>query len=434
LLAVAAYALPALPFAALTLPLYIVVPAFYAEELGLSLAAVGQALLLVRILDALSDPAVGLLADRWRPRFGRRRLWFAAAVPPTALASWMIFRPPQDASLDYLVLWGSMLSLAWTAALVPYGAWGAELSASYAGRSRIAAWRETAALVGTLVALMCQAVVPAVTGGGQRDVLSAYALLVGAGLPLFAIAAVVLVPEPADLSRGRVAFRDGLRAMRANTAFLRLVVAFLINGLANGLPATLFLFFVSDRLEASEHVGPLLVAYFAAGIIGVPFWLWLGRRTSKHRAWCTAMLAACAGFVFAPLLGPGDVAAFAAIAIGTGLCVGADLVLPPSIQADVIDVDTAASGEQRSGLYLAAWGLATKLALAGAVGLAFPLLATSGFDPAAGEKTETGLAMLAFLYCGLPVALKLLAIGLMWRFPLDEASQAELRARIKSGA
>ena len=39
-------------------------------------------------------------------------------------------------------------------------------------------------------------------------------------------------------------------------------------------------------------------------------------------------------------------------------------MLPPAIQADVIDVDTAASGEQRSGLYFATWGLATKLALA----------------------------------------------------------------------
>ena len=53
------YALPALPLAALTLPLYIIVPTFYTETLGLPLAAVGTALLAVRIFDAINDPAIG---------------------------------------------------------------------------------------------------------------------------------------------------------------------------------------------------------------------------------------------------------------------------------------------------------------------------------------------------------------------------------------
>ena len=432
LLSLAAYALPAIPFAALTLPLYIVVPAFYAEELGLPLAAVGQALLVVRIVDALADPAVGLLADRWRPAFGRRRLWFAASALPTAFAAWMIFSPPGGAGVSYLLVWGSALSIAWTAALVPYSAWGAELSTSYAGRARIAAWREIAALVGTLIALALQAIAPAVAGGGQRSVLASYALLVGIGLPLFTLAAVALTPEPEDRSRTRLKLAEGLRAMRANAAFLRLLAAFFVNGLANGLPATLFLFFVAERLGAKDLAGPFLVAYFAAGVAGAPPWLWLARKTSKHRAWCLAMILACVVFLFAPFLGPGDTAAFGVICVLTGLAVGADLVLPPAIQADVIDVDTAASGDQRSGLYLAAWGLATKLALASAVGIAFPLLAAAGFDPAAGEKTETGLTTLAWLYGGLPVALKLLAIALMWRFPLDEASQVELAKKIEA--
>lgn len=431
-LALAAYALPAIPFAALTLPLYIVLPAFYAEELGLPLAAVGQALLAARIVDALADPLVGLFADRWRPAFGRRRSWFALAAIPTALTAWMLFRPPEGAGVAYLLLWSSALSLAWTAALVPHAAWGAELSTSYAGRSRVAAWRETAALLGTLLALGLQAAAPALLGGGQRAVLTSYAVLVGVGLPLATFVAVMLAPEPADMSRAKLRLGEAVRGMRANTAFLRLLAAFLINGFANGLPATLFLFFVADRLGAKEFAGPFLLLYFAAGILGVPFWLWLARRMSKHRAWCLAMLLACAVFLFAPLLPPDALLAFGIICVLTGLAVGADLVLPPSIQADVIDVDTAASGDQRSGLYLAAWGLATKLALAAAVGVAFPLLAAAGYDPGGGEKSAAGVKTLAWLYGGLPVALKLAAVALMWRFPLDEAAQAALREKIEA--
>lgn len=431
-LQVGAYALPAIPFAVLTLPLYVVVPAFYADELGLPLAAVGQALLVVRLIDAVADPAVGVLADRWRPAFGRRRLWFAAAMLPTALSAWMIFRPPEGAGVGYLLVWGSCLSLTWTAALVPHAAWGAELSTTYAGRSRVAAWRETAALVGTLLALSLQAVAPALAGGGQRSVLASYALLVGIGLPLTALATVLLTPEPVDRSRARLKLGESLRAMRANAAFLRLLAAFLINGLANGLPVTLFLFFVEHRLEAKDLAGPFLILYFAAGIAGVPLWLRFARTHSKHRAWCWAMILACVVFSAAPFLGPGDSVAFGVVCVLTGLAVGADLVLPPSLQADAIDVDTAVSGDQRSGLYLAAWGLATKLALAAAVGIAFPLLSAAGFDPASGAKTENGLTVLAWLYGGLPVALKIAAIALMWRFPIDEASQRALSQKIEA--
>ncbi len=108
-------------------------------------------------------------------------------------------------------------------------------------------------------------------------------------------------------------------------------------------------------------------------------------------------------------------------------------MLPASLQADVIDVDTAATGEERSGLYLAVWGLASKLALALAVGIAFPLLSAAGYDPGTGAKSEFGLWTLALLYAALPVALKLGAIALMWRFPLDAEGQRALRAAIEAG-
>ncbi len=98
----------------------------------------------------------------------------------------------------------------------------------------------------------------------------------------------------------------------------------------------------------------------------------------------------------------------------------------------MIDVDTAATGEERSGLYLAVWGLATKLALALAVGIAFPLLSAAGYDPGSGAKSEFGLWTLGMLYAALPVALKLMAVAIMWRFPLDAAQQRALRAAIES--
>jgi Na+/melibiose symporter-like transporter len=148
------------------------------------------------------------------------------------------------------------------------------------------------------------------------------------------------------------------------------------------------------------------------------------------------MIANCVAFAPAPLLEPGAASSFAAICVATGLCLGADLALPPAIQADVVDEDSAAGGEGRAGLYFALWGMATKLALALAVGIAFPLLDLAGFvpgTPGAPGAAPGGFA-LAALYAWLPVALKLAAIAAMWRFPIDAERQARLREVIRSRA
>jgi glycoside/pentoside/hexuronide:cation symporter, GPH family len=425
-----AYCLPAAPLAALGLPLYALVPTFYTETIGLPLAQVGFVLLFIRIFDAAIDPVIGVVADRYRPSFGRRRFVFALSLPVAALAAFMLYGPPQDAGLWWLGLWGTALSLGYTMATVPYAAWGAELVTGYRERSDLTAMREGLTLVGTLIAI----VVPFAIGMAPGDPLSGLAVLgiiIAVSLPVSGLLAVWLVPEPIETSTRRLELKDSLGHLWSNRPFLRLLLAFFLNGFANGIPATLFLYFVSDRLGLPEARGPLLFLYFLFAIAGVPLSALAVRTLGKHRAWCQAMLVACAIFAIAPFLPPGSLFAFAAICALTGLLLGFDLAIPPAIQADVIDNDTAVSGEQRSGLYFAAWGLATKLSLAAGVGLVFPLLGFFGFDPSAGaQNTPTALDALAVAYAFIPVALKLAAIALMWHFPLDEAAQGALRARI----
>lgn len=426
------YALPAMPLAALTLPLYILVPTFYAQAVGLSLAATGTALLVVRLFDAFNDPLIGIVADRLRTPFGRRRTLFAISLPICALAAMMVFWPPVDAGAAYLAGWGAVLSLGYTAAVIPFFAWGAEMAGDYRTRSTIAGWREGLTLTGTLVAIALPFAIGVDDASGFHG-LALLGVTVAIALPVLGLYMVWRVPEPSEFTRTPVAWRDGLGHLRANRPFVRLIVAFFLNGLANGIPATLFLFFVADYLGAEAMRGPLLFLYFACGIAGVPLATWASRKIGKHRAWSLGMIAACVIFAPVPLLSQGDVAAFAVICAATGLLVGFDLAIPPAIQADVIDVDTASSGEQRSGLYFATWGLATKLSLALAVGLAFPLLDLFGFEAGAGpDQGTTPLMALAVIYALVPVCLKLAAICLMWRFPLDEARQAALRQTIEA--
>ncbi|MEO1249979.1 MAG: MFS transporter, partial [Pseudomonadota bacterium] len=397
-LGLAAYALPAIALATLTLPVYIYVPSFYADGLGLSLAAVGQILLLIRLADAVTDPLAGYFSDRIGIGRFRRKPWFAASLPVIALGLLFLLIPPEGAGLGHLALWGLVLSIGWTLALIPYAAWGAELSPDYHERSRIVGAREACVVFGTLLATALPAILLAF---GETDQARVMAVLAWTSAPLLVatgVLALIMAPEPQNRSLvAPLPLRTALGHMVRNRPFVRLVAAFLINGLANGLPATLFLLFAAYRLDAEDWAGLFLFAYFLSGVVGIPVWLAVSRHVGKHRTWCYAMLFACVFFAAVPVLGPGAIIPFLVISVATGFALGADLVLPNAMQADVIDLDLAASGEQRSGAYFAAWSVATKLALALAVGIAFPVLAMMGFDPGTDIVTDTGLPATLFL-------------------------------------
>jgi Na+/melibiose symporter-like transporter len=417
------YGAPGLPLAALGLPLYVFLPTFYSQQLGLSLAAVGLALLIARGLDVVTDPLVGAISDRLQRPWPRRKATMASGVPVLMLSIYLLFIPPQEAGFAYLLVWSILAYLGWTLVTLPYTAWGAELSGDYHERSRITASREGFVIVGTLAA----AATPWLMGteddlGATMGYLALTLLLL---IPLCVASALTLIPEPVRHAH-TVRWREGLALLRSNRPFLRLLLAYLLNGIANGLPATLFLLFVGHVLEASDASGWLLLLYFAAGIAGLPLWLQLSRRIGKHRAWSASMLWAALVFIWVPLLGPGDLTGFALICVLSGLSLGVDMALPASMQADVVDVDRARGGGERAGLFFGLWGMTTKLALALAVGLAFPILDAVGFD-AEGTNPQGALTTLALLYALLPVLFKLVAVGLVWSFPLDEQAQRGLK-------
>ena len=151
-----AYGLLGLPLAFAALPLYVVLPHYYTNDLGLPLATVGALLLLVRLMDAVTDPLLGLLSDRLYRRSVHAVLWMAGVCAlllgggmaglffplvqgPTALAAWMV------AGLLFTCLAHSLL-------VIGHQSWGVRLGGDAVQRSRIVAWREGPGLLGVIAA------------------------------------------------------------------------------------------------------------------------------------------------------------------------------------------------------------------------------------------------------------------------------------------
>jgi Na+/melibiose symporter-like transporter len=422
------YAAPAPAVALLGLPLNVYLPAFWAQEMAVDLGAVGLVLALVRLLDIVIDPAIGHFSDR----LGRRKPFMMAALPIGIAGGALLFFPPSGASAAWLFCAYAVLTVGWSLLSLPWLTWGAELSDDYAERTRITGWRET----GTLVGIIASALIPAALAISDPStvlhVLGVVATILVVPAVLALVARVPEVIRPAARAAAGTSLA-GLKSLAANGPFVRLLAAWLVNGIANGLPAALFLLLCRHVLREPAIAGPALLTYFVAGIAFVPLWTRLAGRVGKHRAWSAAMTFSCVAFAPVLLLGAGDGLAFIVICVFSGAGLGADLALPPAMQADVIDLDVLNTGRQRAGLFFAAWTMAQKAGNAFAAGIGLGLLDLFGFS-ATGENGPGQIRALAMLYCLLPIALKVLAIALVWRFPIDRAEQIRIRAGIATRA
>jgi Na+/melibiose symporter-like transporter len=395
-----AYGALGLPLAFVALPLYVVLPNHYAREFGVPLATLGALLLGARLFDAVADPLIGRLVDGW---FARRIRVVLVAAVLAALVLAIGFR-----GLFFPLVQGDTALLVWCAALlmvtylgysvlsVLHQSWGARLGGDAGQRARIVSWREGLALVGVLAA----SVLPAVAGLAVTGAVFTLALLAG-------IVALHAAPVPAAAVAHTPA---GLHLPWQVPAFRRLLAVYLVNGVASAVPATLVLFFIRDRLQAQAWEPVFLASYFAAAALSMPLWVAAVSRLGLARAWLAGMGLAVATFLWALFLGAGDVAAYTAVCVASGVALGADLTLPGALLAGVIQRQGHAL--QAEGAYFGWWNFATKLNLALAAGIALPLLALFGYVP--GGRDGAALNALALAYCLLPCALKLLAAALLW--------------------
>ena len=427
---IAAYGLLNLPLAIGGLPLSIYLPPFYTQEVGLDLSMVGLILMLARSTDVVTDPFIGMLSDRWQTRIGRRRPWVIMGLPIMMAGSWMLFVPPEGAGLTHLLVWASLLYLGWTMVSIPYAAWGAELSLDYHERTRVAGARETMQLVGLLIATAVPAVLAAKSGGKLAPVLETLALMTIVGLPVAALVLIFVVREPKPLPSPHLPWRAAMRIVRRNGPFMRLLGATVIGGLASSVNLSLAVLFYVHVMKLPAEAGSLLFFYILIGVVAVPGWLFVAKRTSKHRLLCIAGLWSCACFAIVPFLPAGAFWPMMIVNLLSGLAVAVSPVLGASMAADVVDLDFLRSRKQRAALFFALWAMGAKFSNAVGVGIALPLLQLAGFDPTR-ENGPEELRWLTILYVFLPIGLWLVTIRMLWNFPISPERQARFRGLIE---
>ncbi|MEO0930003.1 MAG: MFS transporter [Pseudomonadota bacterium] len=386
------------------LPIYIYAPKYYADTYGVSLTALGALLFGLRLFDVVQDPILGWISERLTDA---KKLIITLTAFVLALSMIGLFAiAPPISPIWWFGLTVTGLFTAFSFLSINFYAQGvSKAGKDPKGHVRLAAWRESGALLGVCVA----AVIPTALIGIAADPFAAFAYGFAA---VTLIAAFFMWPEWKE----RVSNEPSQigEIIRDSTARKLLILA-LVNATPLAVSSTLFLFYVESKLGAAGWEGPLLVLFFLAAAVSSPIWSALARRYGEKPVLITAMILAVASFGYTLTLSPGDVIPFAVICVLSGATIGADLTLLPAMFAKRMAV-ISPNGGQGFGL----WNLVNKFTLAFAAVVLLPLLERSGFVAGSTDLPPEAITTLTMLYALVPSLLKLLAISLLIATKLED--------------
>lgn len=417
-----------MPLAAVEVPLSTYLPPLYATTLGFNLTTIGLIFLAARLWDAVIDPAIGLLSDRTRSRFGRRRPWIATGSAIFLAGAIPVFAPPVHFGPALLSAALFTLYLGYSMIATPFAAWGGELAGHYHERTRVATYSQIMTSLALLLALVLPSLMVSRFAGEPRLQLAGMGVMVlllfipALGLGLRAL------PEPPAPARqaGEPSAWPALRLVFTDRLLLRVLAANFAVRLGQGVRTAVFVFFVAHFIGKPTWAPGLFLLQYAFGILACPLWLAIGRRLGKTRAAVAGELVQVAINLGLLLLVPGSVALLVALTMAQGLAQGSGNLMLRAIVADVADHHRLETGHDRLGLFFSVFSLSDKAAFAAAVGIALPLLGWLGFAPGRPNGAAV-LWHLQLVFALGPAMAHLLSALIIRGFPLNETNHGEIR-------
>jgi GPH family glycoside/pentoside/hexuronide:cation symporter len=421
-----AFGSPGIPTTLLIAPVFGLLPAYYGIHAHVTLAEVGAAFLIARIIDALMDPLIGVLSDRTHSRFGARLPWMIAGAVVAMPSIYTFFLPPQSAGPVYFFIASFMTMFAWSMLTIPHGAWAAELTDDYDQRSRIFAYKNILAYVGGFSFALFPPLLFPLTHTTEYNSTTMFAVVLtlavllpativwaGSAVPLFGAKLEQVAVPPASLM-------SVLRSVGGNRPFLLYLAITVFIGVSQGMTNALTFLYCQDYLGIGSMFYLLGIVPGIVGIASTPFWLWMSRRFDKHTAW--AIGAGGGAILGLPvlLLSPGMGSFIPLLILSTIVAAmqSVSVALPTSILADIADYEAWKQNTKSTGNYFALLALLSKVTIAVGSSLALFLTDFLGYVPRAQGGTGHATGLLIPLVI-VPTVFMLIGALLVYCFPLN---------------
>ena len=442
-------------------------PFFYSNVFGLSLADAGILMLVTRIWDAVSDPMMGILADRTKTRWGKYRPYLLYFAVPFAVCGVLLFTTPENGKTVWAYVTYILMMTVYTGINVPYGSLLNVMTSDSDEKSVLSSYRMFFAYGGSFLALgiwepLCnffdKTKAAAVETAGAAEGLASistdptawtHAMIVIAGCCCLLFVLCFLFTKEYVKSESTVSVGQDLKLLLKNKPWWLLIGAALASNLFNTVRGTATAYFFSDYILKTVEIAPQWAFLVSAGIflsigevsnmVGVVLAVPMSRHLGKKSTYIISMavlVGLSIAFFFLPAIAGGYWAMIAfQIVISTFTGVISPLIW--SMYADVADYSELKDGTASTGLIFSSASMAQKFGGAFGGAAVMWLLAGFGYDTTAGAvQTETALLGLRMLMSWVPAIVAALAIVVTFFYPLTkkkmETVQVELAERRKA--
>lgn len=437
---------------------------FYTKVFGISPAAVGTMLLVTRVYDSVSDPLMGIIADRTQTRWGKYRpylLWFAI---PFALIGVLTFYTPgfdENGRLIYAYITYTLMMTVYTAVNVPYASLLGVMSANPKERNLLSSYRMFFAFVGSFITFMLlQPLVDFFTGIFDTSPNAAEVMAENTSIsenPTGWVCAVAVIGvicaflfflcfkwtrervEPVNEEQN-ISIKQDLRNLAKNSPWWILMgtglAALLFNAIRDGVALFYFADYIQINFRSPSFGWTMATIYLlvgqAANMIGVALAAPLSNKFGKKNTYMIAMAIAAVLSVFFFTLTPENITLILILQALISVCAGYVLPLLWSMYADIVDHQELKTGRRATGLIFSSSSMSQKMGWALGAALTGWLLAGFGYDQDAATQSEHAIYGVRLMISWLPAVSCVLAVIGMAFYPLSEKKVKEVTAELEA--
>jgi GPH family glycoside/pentoside/hexuronide:cation symporter len=409
---------------------------FLTDVAGLRPDYAGWAIGASRLWDAVNDPLFGLMSDRIRTRWGRRRVLLLFGAVPLGLffmLMWMVPALSQFWLAVYYAVTFILFDTAFTIVHVGYNSLTPEMTSDYDERSSLNGFRMVFSISGTLGAI----ILATVLGWTITDARTLY-LILGVGLGLISIIPPLVVfsitrERPSDELPKPLPFGEALKQTLSNQPFRMVMGLYLLSWTTASIIAAVLVYFANYYLRIPDQANYFVLVAQGSAILFIPIVVKISQRLDKRRAFMVGSIT----WVFV-LLG---ISAIRADQVGlayllaalAGFGIATAYVVPWSMVPDVVEYDEVRSGQRREGSYYAFASFFQKLATGAALWAMGQALALTGYiTPIPSEplpvQPQAAINAIRIFTGPVPAVLLFLAVLFAWKYSITrESHQATLQ-------
>jgi GPH family glycoside/pentoside/hexuronide:cation symporter len=417
---------------------------FFTNVAGLDPRTAGDILAIGKVWDAINDPIVGILSDRTRSRFGRRRSWMLFGAIPFGLfffLQWLIPHFSDDPTAQqhglfwYYVLISVLFNTAFTAVNLPYTALTPEITQDYHERTSLNSFRFAFSIGGSILALGLGVVISLVIPDAEQQ----YLVLGGICGALSILPLLWCVWGTQE--RYSVSSTDDrplweqLKIAFSNRPFLYVIGIYLCSWLAFQLTAAILPYFVENWMRQKTY---FIIALLVQTVAIVMLFVWseVSKRLDKRVVYFLGMILWIIAQIGLVLLQPDQVGLFYVLAVMAGVGVATAYLIPWSMLPDVIELDELQTGQRREGVFYAFMVLLQKIGLAIALALVGRILAAYGFvekvaNQPTPEQPASALFAIRLVIGPLPTLALILGLVLAYCYPITREVHAEILLKLR---